>query len=235
MSFKIRGVYAPTGAMVGVASSLLSFLPAPDAGAAIIRTSKHASTSNHTVATTTSGQRSIIMTVDPLDVASFNLDVLYETEKVEFVDIKGLNGYVIDGFDNVTEGTFGGVFDIHGYFPGFNDAALGANAAAAAAAPAGPPQGEVNIFELTFLDLAPAEDKTFTVQAGLFGYIRSYNDTDGTFDIANGPYDPATGIGVDPAISTAAGISAAPLPSGLVAGAIGAVAALAAARRKRLS
>src|SRR5258707_9443322 len=86
--------------------------------AAIIRTSRHASTSNNTVSTTTSGQKSILMTVDPLNVASFQLDVTFEAQKVEFDGIKGLNGYLIDFFQFSTDGNFGGILNIHGYYPG---------------------------------------------------------------------------------------------------------------------
>src|SRR3954463_3366368 len=90
------------------------------ASAAIIKTARHASTSNTTTTTTTSGQRSILMNVDPLNVAAFQLDVSFEADKVEFAGLHGLNGYIIDFFSFSAEGSFGEIINIHGYYPGFH-------------------------------------------------------------------------------------------------------------------
>jgi hypothetical protein len=201
---------------------------------AIIRTARHASTSNHTVATTTSGQRSILMTVDPLDVAAFQLDVTFEADKVEFAGLKGLNGYVIDFFQFSTEGSFGGILNIHGYYPGFNDRGTTTGTLGTAAPALPPPAGEVDIFQLTFLDHAPDLDKTFNVFAGdNSDYITAYNTDTGELTPAVGPYNPATDQGVDGAISTVPGLAAVPVPPALATGAIAGAGVLLHAVRQR--
>jgi hypothetical protein len=199
-----------------------------DAPAALIKSAKHASTSNHTVATTTSGQRSILMTVDPLNVASFQLDVTFEADKVAFSGFGGLNGYIIDFFQFSTDGSFGGVLNIHGYYPGFNTRPPPAGTLLSSAsdqldAPAPPPPaGEVDIFQLTFLDMAPDLDKTFKVFASDDNdYIAAFNTDTGVTTYAIGPYNPTTDEGVDGANSTVVGVAAVPLPGGLAMGLIG--------------
>jgi hypothetical protein len=212
------------------------------ASAAVIRTARHASTSNHTVATTTSGQRSILMTVDPLNVAAFSLDVTFEAEKVEFAGLQGLNGYIIDFYQFSTDGNAGGILNIHGYYPGYNDhripvdngltgtAAAPADAEAAAL-PAIPPSGEVNIFQLTFLDNAPDQDKVFQVFASdNMDYITALNTDTGELTSAIGPYDPMTDEGVDGATSI---VAAVPLPPGLLMGGLGALGVVAGLARRR--
>jgi len=212
MSRKAMGVCALLAAL-GCASTEVS--------AAVIKTAKHASTSNHTVATTTGGQRQILMNVDPLDVASFRLEVSFEADKVEFLGITGLNGYVIDeNYEVVTEGPGGLISGIHGYYPGFNDL-ISLQSGNTAAATNTPPAGEVDIFQVAFLDLAPDQDKNFAVFADPFDYINAYNPDTGEITGAVGPYNPATDEGVDPAFSTVAGVSAVPLPGGLGMGLMG--------------
>ena len=176
------------------------------------------------------------MTVDPLNVASFQLSVSFEGDKAEFVGIEGLNGYIIDPtYEVATEGSFGEVFAIHGYYPGFNDRELqlAAPSGAAAAVASSPPAGEVDIFQLTFNDLAPDQDKTFSVFANFDDYIRSYDPDTGLFSDAVGPYNQATDQGVDPAFSTVAAVSAVPLPAGLAMGSIGGLGVLAGMIRRR--
>jgi len=205
-----------------------SFVAAVSSEAAIIRTARHASTSNKTVATSTSGQRSILMTVDPLNVAAFQLDVTFEAEKVEFAGLKGLNGYVIDFFQFSTDGNAGGILNIHGYYPGFNDrggTTTGGGGLAAATLP--PPAGEVDIFQLTFLDMAPDQDKMFKVFAGDDNdYITAFNTDTGDLTSAVGPYNPATDQGVDGAISTVPGLATAPVPPALATGVLAGVGVL---------
>jgi hypothetical protein len=211
-----------------------------DAPAALIKSAKHASTSNKTVATTTSGQRSILMTVDPLNVASFQLDVTFEADKVAFSGFGGLNGYIIDFFQFSTDGSFGGVLNIHGYYPGFNTRPTDGTPLASAALdeepgifPA-PPAGEVDIFQLTFLDMAPDLDKTFKVFASDDNdYIAAFNTDTGVTTYAVGPYNPTTDEGVDGANSTVVGVAAVPLPGGLAMGLIGGAGVLGNAIRRR--
>jgi hypothetical protein len=210
------------------------------ASAAVIRTARHASTSNHTIATTTSGQRSILMTVDPLNVAAFSLDVTFEAEKVEFAGLQGLNGYIIDFYQFSTDGNDGGILNIHGYYPGYNDHRIPADggltgtAAApleAAAVSELPPAGEVNIFQLTFLDNAPDQDKTFQVFASdNMDYITALNPDTGELTSAIGPYNPQTDEGVDGAISV---VAAVPLPPGLLVGGLGGLGVVAGLARRR--
>ena len=210
------------------------------ASAAVIRTAKHASTSNHTVKTTTAGQASILMTVDPLNVAAFSLDVTFEAEKVEFAGLQGLNGYIIDFYQFSTDGNAGGILNIHGYYPGYNDhrmpvdttvGAAPAGADAAAALPELPPSGEVNIFQLTFLDNAPDQDKVFNVFASdNMDYITALNTDTGVLTSAIGPYNPQTDEGVDGATSI---VAAVPLPPGLLMGGLGGLGVVAGLVRRR--
>jgi hypothetical protein len=222
--------------LIGAALALVGAgLPA---SAAIIRTARHASTSNHTVATTTAGQRSILMTVDPLNVAAFSLDVTFEAEKVEFAGLQGLNGYIIDFYQFSTDGNAGGILNIHGYYPGYNDHRIpvdsGLTAAApleAAAPPSLPPAGEVDIFQLTFLDLAPNQDKMFEVFASdNMDYITALNTDTGELTSAIGPYNPMTDQGVDGATSV---VTAVPLPPGVLMGGLGGLGVLAGLARRR--
>src|SRR5258706_5099157 len=212
----------------GFCALVLLACGALDAPAALIKSAKHASTSNHTVATTTSGQRSILMTVDPLNVASFQLDVTFEADKVAFSGFSGLNGYIIDFFQFSTDGSFGGVLNIHGYYPGFNTrppstGTLLTSASDQLDAPVPPPPaGEVDIFQLTFADMAPNLDKTFNVFASDNNdYIAAFNTDTGVTTYAQGPYNPAIDEGVDGANSTVVGVAAVPLPGGLAMGLIG--------------
>jgi len=193
------------------------------ASAAVIKTARHASTSNHTVTTTTSGQRSILMNVDPLNVAAFQLDVSFEADKVEFAGLHGLNGYIIDFFSFTAEGSFGEIINIHGYYPGFNDRGGVVSAAGIEAAPVlPPPAGEVDIFQLTFLDNAPGVPKTFRVFASDDNdYITAFNTDTGELTSAVGPYNPQTDQGVDGAISTVDAVSAVPIPPAWAMGMVG--------------
>src|SRR5258706_1017298 len=221
----------------GFCALVLLACGALDAPAALIKSAKHASTSNHTVATTTSGQRSILMTVDPLNVASFQLDVTFEADKVAFSGFSGLNGYIIDFFQFSTDGSFGGVLNIHGYYPGFNTRPSPVSFSVAdqeAGVLPAPPAGEVDIFQLTFMDMAPNLDKTFKVFASDDNdYIAAFNTDTGVTTYAQGPYNPAIDEGVDGANSTVVGVAAVPLPGGLAMGLIGGAGVLGNAVRRR--
>jgi hypothetical protein len=217
----------------GICAASALALIAGQSEAAIIRTARHASTSNRTISTTTAGQRSILMTCDPLNVAAFSLDVTFEAQKVEFGGIKGLNGYVIDFFQFSTDGNAGGILNIHGYYPGFNDHRDPVDGQVITNVEA-PPAGELDIFQLTFLDHAPDQDKTFNVFASDDAdYITAFDTATNTLTSAIGPYNPITDQGVDGAISTVAGVTAVPLPGGLAAGLLGGIVALAGAKRRR--
>jgi hypothetical protein len=225
------------------AASLLSCI-ALSTQAAIVKNAGHASTSNTTTSTTTSGQKSILMNIDPFSVASFNLDVSFEADKVQFVGITGLNGYQVDNFQVSTDGSTGLITDIHGFFPGFNDedfSPIGIDSVSAADVTqddvTNPPTGEVDIFQLTFLDLRPDLDKTFGVFAGPDGYITGFDPDTGDSTTANGPFNPQTGLGVDPAFSTVAGVSgggsSAPLPPAVFVGLLGGMGVVANGIRRR--
>jgi hypothetical protein len=173
-------------------------------------------------------------------VASFQLDVTFEADKVAFSGFGGLNGYIIDFFQFSTDGSFGGVLNIHGYYPGFNTRPPGGTPLADAAldpeagiAPV-PPAGEVDIFQLTFTDMAPNLDKTFKVFASDDNdYIAAYNTDTGVTTYAVGPYNPTTDEGVDGANSTVPGVTAIPLPGALAMGLIGGAGVLGNAIRRR--
>lgn len=203
------------------------------AEAGLIVSAGKASTSNKTVKTTTSGQSQILMNVDPFNVASFNLDVSYEADKVQFVGILGLNGYIVDDFNPFTEGPTGMIEDIHGFFPGFQDRFIetetGDDGPVFGLPTNPPPAGEVDIFQLIFLDLRPDLDKTFGVFASNSDdYIRGIDPATGLFTSAVGPYNPLTDLGVLPAFSTVLGVPGpggdpnnVPLPGALLMGLLG--------------
>ena len=67
-----------------LALAATSSLFAVSANAAIIKASGGTTTTSAT-STTTSGQRTILSKFDPFNVASFNLDVFYEADKMEFL------------------------------------------------------------------------------------------------------------------------------------------------------
>jgi hypothetical protein len=201
-------------------------LGALDVRAAVITNAGSGSTSNKCT-TTTSGQRSILMNVDPFSVASFQLDVSFEADKAQFVSIQGLNGYIVDDFQVITDGSFGRVLDIHGYFPGFQDRFFDTGGDIENGVPVTPPPaGENDIFQLVFLDLRPDLDKHFGVFAGgPDDYLRGFDPQTGGFTLASGPANPQTGLGVQPAFAVVPGIPGpgggpndVPLPGALLMG-----------------
>jgi len=222
------------------------FLLSVSAQAGLIKNAGSALTSNTT--TTTSGQKSILMTVDPFNISSFQLDVSFESDKVQFVGITGLNGFVIDNDFTVSNvGGAGLITDIHGYYPGFNDRNIipiettgGPVGAAVPGTPAFPPAGEVDIFQLEFLVLDFIHDKHFGVFASSNDYINGFDPDTGGTTRASGPIN-SDGFGVAPAFSVVPGIpgipqgggTSAPLPGGLAVGFLGGMGVLANAIRRR--
>jgi len=212
------------------------------ASAGLIKSAGTASTSNTTTTTTTSGQRTILMNVDPYNVASFQLDVSFEASKAMFLGVTGLNGYIIDDFEVSTDGNSGKIDDIHGYYPGFNDRLgetnLDGPITNGLPNPPAPPAGEVDIFQLRFLDLRPDLDKLFGVFAESDDYMTGFDPVTGGFTDANGPFNPQTGLGVQPAFSVVPGIAngggnPVPLPPALWVGLLGGAGALGNAMRLR--
>lgn len=227
-------------ALAAIAASM--FLMAADAGAAILRNTRPPRAGT-TATGTTSGQTTILTKFDPYGVSSFNLDVMFEADKAEFVELHGLNGFVIDSFQVQTDGAFGRVSGIHGYYPGFNDRG-GVGLAAAADVPQGlvelppnPPAGNVDIFEIVWEDLNKKVDKTFTIQASdQSRYITAFNPNPGpdedSFVTARGPDQ------VDPSSVTIFGVGdggggAVPLPPGFFVGLVGGLGVFGNAVRRR--
>lgn len=218
------------------------FLSAADAGAAILRNTRPPRAGT-TATGTTSGQNTILTKFDPYGVSSFNLDVIFEADKAQFVEIHGLNGFIIDDFDVFAEGSTGQVLGIHGYYPGFNDrGGVGLAAAAGvpqalAEIPVNPPEGNVDIFEIVWADLNKKVDKTFTIQASdRSRYITAYNPNSGpdedSFVTAAGPDQ------VDPSSVTIFGVGdpgggQVPLPPALVVGLVGGLGVVGNAVRRR--
>ena len=176
--------------------------------AGVIKSAGTASTSSTSTTTTTSGQRTILNNIDPYNVASFQLDVSFEANKAQFVSITGLNGYVVDDFTLTINGNMGIIDNIHGYFPGFNDrGGLELDGPITNGLPTNPnpPAGEIDIFQVKFLDLRPDLDKLFGVFAGgPEDYITGFDPATGGFTTASGPTNGRTGV--DPAFSVVPGI-----------------------------
>lgn len=211
------------------------------AQAGIVKNAGKASTSNTT--TTTPGQHSILMTVDPYNITSFQLDVSFEADKVTFDSITGLNGYIVDDFSVTINGNVGQIQGIHGYYPGFDDRSppITIDAPPPADLPQGgvplPPAGEVDIFQLVFTDLRPDLDKTFGVFATPDDYINGFDPQTGDMTQALGPVN-TDGFGVVPAFSTVPGIpngggNNVPLPGALMMGMLGGAGVLGHVARRR--
>jgi hypothetical protein len=209
------------------------------AHAGIIKNAGKASTSNTT--TTTSGQHSILMTVDPFNISSFQLDVSFEADKVTFDSLTGLNGYIVDDFTVTIRGNVGLIQGIHGFYPGFDDRSPPITIAGPPDGPVGglplPPAGEVDIFQLLFTDLRPDLDKTFGVFATPDDYINGFDPQTGDTTTASGPVN-SDGFGVVPAFSTVPGIpngggNSVPLPGALMMGLLGGAGVLANVARRR--
>jgi hypothetical protein len=210
------------------------------ASAGVIKSAGTASTSSTSTTTTTSGQRTILNNIDPYNVASFQLDVSFEATKAQFLGITGLNGYIIDtDFQVIIDGNTGIINNIHGYFPGFNDRItegdLDGPITNGVPNPPAPPAGEVDIFQLRFLDLRPDLDKLFGVMAGPDDYITGFDPATGGTTTAMGPFNGQTGV--QPAFSTVPGIpnggNSVPLPPAIWIGLLGGAGVIGNAIRRR--
>jgi hypothetical protein len=208
--------------------------------AGVIKSAGTASTSNTTTTTTTSGQRNILMNVDPFNVASFQLDVSFEADKAMFVGVQGLNGYIVDDFHLTINGNMGIIDNIHGFYPGFNDRLTDGDLEGpitnGVPNPPAPPAGEIDIFQLRFIDLRPDLDKLFGVFAGgPDDYMTGFDPATGGFTNAVGPFNGQTGV--QSAFSTVPGIpnggTPLPLPPAIWIGLLGGAGALANAMRFR--
>ncbi len=231
MSFRNSLMFA------AIAAAAMAMMP-PSADAALIKTAGTATTSNK-VTQSTSGQHQITSTIDPYNVASFQLSFSFDPGTVQFVGITGLNGYIVDNLFNVDIET-GIISGIHGYYPGFNDFILtepGASPFASPLAPL-PPAGEVDIFQIVFNDLAPNLPKTFNIfAADINDYITGFDPDTNGFTTVAGPFNPQTGQGVVNTLTVlpafGAGGSGVPLPPAVWMGlATGAGALLTSMRRK---
>ena len=209
--------------------------------AGVIKSAGTASTSSTSTTTTTSGQRTILNNIDPYNVASFQLDVSFEADKAQFVGITGLNGYIVDDFQIHIDGNMGIIDNIHGYFPGFNDRGgleLDGPITNGVPTPPAPPPGEIDIFQVKFLDLRPDLDKLFGVFAGgPDDYMTGFDPATGGFTNAVGPFNGQTGV--QPAFSTVPGIpnggTPLPLPPAIWIGLLGGAGVIGNAIRTRKS
>jgi hypothetical protein len=215
------------------------------AEAGVISTAGQSTLSNKSIATLTAGQRTILMRIDPFNISSFQLDVSFEAEKVQLIYVTGVNGYTVDqDFQVITDGNFGKINNIHGFWPGFNDRDIITevdgpstfDGPVGGAPPSGnPPPGEIDIIELLWLDLRPDLDKTFGAFAtDLNDFVMGYDPETGNFTSANGPIQP-NGQGIVPAFSTILGLrpgdpgwpggpgNSVPLPGALLMGLLGGI------------
>lgn len=231
------------------ALSILACLAAVGADAAIIKAAGKAGTT--TTATKTPGQKTILMNIDPYNVSSFQLDVMFEADKVQFVGVRGTNGYLVDSesFTVTTEGSFGYIDNIFGFWPGFDPRVevLTAPPLTNALLPIGPagelplfpPPGAQNIFQVEFLDLREDLDKRFDTLAGdTDDFIEGVDPQTGRFTTAAGPDNVSPSFAIIPGIAPGdpnGGGTAVPLPPALVMGLFGAAGVLgnAAIRNRR--
>src|SRR5437667_7421154 len=143
------------------------------AGAAIITASgsKTAKTSGMArVITTTKGQRQILITIDPRVATAFRLDVVYPMDLVTPAGFDGISPFATDEGVTLVPPYTGGVGGGAMILPGFAGlkAGLISNVEGRYVFGAAPPvpnraDGNSDLFTLSFIDLAPEQDKVFTV------------------------------------------------------------------------
>jgi hypothetical protein len=143
------------------------------AGAAIITASgsKTAKTSGMArVVTTTKGQRQILITIDPGVATAFRLDVAYPMDLVTLAGFDGINPFATDEGVTLVPPYTGGVGGGATILPKFAGLKVGLINDVEGRYPlvAAPPvpnraDGNSDLFTLSFIDLAPEQDKVFTV------------------------------------------------------------------------
>ena len=171
-----------------------ALLLSTSAHAGLIKSAGSASTSNKGTVGTTSGQTQILATIDPYNIVKFQLDYKFEADKVDFVSLQGVNGYVIDGFTLVIDGSLGLISNIQGHYPGFELAptpvVITLDSGPEYAPPLFPPSppGEVDMFSILFNDKNTAVQKLFTVFAGdEQDFMTGYDPETGLFTVIAGP------------------------------------------------
>ena len=190
------------------------------AEASLIKNAGTASTSNKTVQTTTSGQTTINQKIDPFGTTSFQLDVMFEADKVDFLNIQGINGYVVDSYILNIEGNIGVVQDIQGHYVGSIITFAPPEGVECGAPSVLPPLQEIDIFEINYKDKDITRGKTFSVYASDSNDFLAGIDENFQTVIVRGPFDPQTGLGIQPAYSSVAAV-AVPLPPAVLMGLVG--------------
>jgi len=203
------------------------------AEAGLIKSAGSASTSNKGTVTT-SGQTQILATIDPYNIVKFQLDYKFEADKVDFVSLQGVNGYIIDGYTVVIAGSLGLISNIQGHYPGFEFAptpipvTFDVGEEGPALAPPSLP-GEVDMFSILFTDKNTAVQKIFTVLAGdEQDFMTGFDPSTGQFAVVAGPQNIDPKDLIIPANAApgvyGAGPAGAPVPAavwmGLVAGGV---------------
>lgn len=195
---------------------------APTANGAIVKSANGGKTSVHPTITTTTGQKQILLAIDPISITSFNLQVQFDADKVSFTNIQGVNGYTVDYFEITYSGNIGFVTNITGHYISSTHVDPIQTTPPVVTIPAVvpqvqpvaplPPPGEVVLFNILFNDNAPDRSKGFVVSAGPNGYLNGVDEVGTLYALAPNQIDP-----IDVQIAA----DAVPLPPVLGAGAMG--------------
>ena len=213
--------------------------------------SKTAKTSGQArVITNTRGQRQILITIDPAVATAFRLDVVYPSEFVTLAGFDGISPFATDEGVTLVPPYVGGVGGGATILPSIAGPKVGLINDVEGRYPLGaaPPvpnraDGNSDLFTLSFIDLAPEQDKVFTV-LGLdtkgidpdFARFISDNFLD-IFDSDTGQIVHYEGEQIEAATIIVPGISgggapgSVPLPAGVWVGLSGGALAALAARR----
>lgn len=186
------------------------------------------------VKTGTSGQKQILLGIDPVSVVSFGMQVQFDADKVSFAGIQGVNGYKIDSYTIEYSGYLGFITNIVGHYvsstyeDNLQTAGSSATGGVTSVQSVAPPQGEVVMFNVNFSDFAPDRSKGFVIGGGDDGFLNGVDDQGVSYALATSQIE-----SVDVQFAAASGGIANPLPPAVFVGALGGLGAVGWARWRR--
>lgn len=184
------------------------------------------------VQTSTTGQKQILLGIDPVAVVSFGMQVQFDADKVSFAGIQGVNGYAVDSYTIEYAGYLGFITNIvgryvsSGYVDNLQTAGSSSTGNVTSVQSVAPPQGEVVMFNVNFSDFAPERTKGFVISGGESGYLNGLDEQGTSYALATSQIDP-----VD--VQFAAATVSSPLPPAVIAGALGGLGVMARARWRK--